>query len=188
MLEAYEHTGDDALLQKRILPTADAVIRFFDSYYKTNEQGQLVFHPSQALETWWDCTNAMPEIAGLHAVTGKLLALPERAATAAQRAYWKSFCRPVAAVADARYTRWQRRWRRPPSWVTSATPRTRNCTRYFLSGCARSKKRTVIWVCAPLKHRWTASTSAGAQDDIFMAYLGRADDARQGGRGSRQSP
>ena len=32
-------------------------------------------HPSQALETWWDCTNPMPELAGLHAVTARLLRL-----------------------------------------------------------------------------------------------------------------
>ena len=70
MLEAYEHTRDEALLRQRILPTADAVIRFFDHYYRTNEQGRLVMHPSQALETWWDCTNPMPELAGLQAWEG----------------------------------------------------------------------------------------------------------------------
>ncbi len=33
-------------------------------------------HPSQALETWWDCTNSMPEIAGLHAIVDRLLSVP----------------------------------------------------------------------------------------------------------------
>ena len=36
MLDAYEYTGDVALLKKRILPTAGAVLRFFDGYYNTN--------------------------------------------------------------------------------------------------------------------------------------------------------
>jgi len=44
-----------------------------------------VMHPSQALETWWDCTNPMPEIAGLHAVIDRLLALPGDLLPAASR-------------------------------------------------------------------------------------------------------
>lgn len=44
-------------------------------------------HPAQALETWWDATNPLPEIAGLHAVTDRLLALSEARLPAADRAY-----------------------------------------------------------------------------------------------------
>lgn len=75
MLDYYDYTADEAFLTEKILPAADAVLPFFDHYYKTDDAGKLVMNPSQALETWWKCTNPMPEIAGLTAVTEKLLTL-----------------------------------------------------------------------------------------------------------------
>ncbi|GEM_PF-1955841 len=42
-------------------------------------------HPSQALETWWHCTNTMPELAGCVAVTERVLALPTQVTSPADR-------------------------------------------------------------------------------------------------------
>ena len=75
--DTYAHTGDTDFLREILLPTALPIVRFFDLFYKTGEDGKLIMHPSQALETWWDCTNPMPEVAGLHAVIARLLALPD---------------------------------------------------------------------------------------------------------------
>jgi len=52
-------------------------------------------HPSQSLETWWECTNPMPELAGLHAITERVLALPERLTTPEQRQFWLAFQRKL---------------------------------------------------------------------------------------------
>jgi hypothetical protein len=46
-------------------------------------------HPSQSAETWWDCTNPMPEIAGLQAVTKALSNLPDDLTSVEQRNSWK---------------------------------------------------------------------------------------------------
>ncbi|MBN2652503.1 MAG: hypothetical protein JXR63_08970 [Spirochaetales bacterium] len=73
MFDYYEHTEDDEFFYSHLLPTAEALLRFFDGYYQTNESGKLHMHPSQALETIWDTVNPMPEVAGLRAVTDKLL-------------------------------------------------------------------------------------------------------------------
>ncbi len=178
MLEAYEHTGDEALLQKRIIPTADAVIRFFDSYYKTNAQGQLVFNPSQALETYLDCTNAMPEVAGLHAVTGKLLALPERAASAAQRAYWKAFAGrlpplPTRSTPDGEAL--------AAAAVIGAKHNSENPELYAVFPfrlCAFEKDNRDLGVNA-LNHRADRGAFGWRQDDLFMAYLGLTDQVRE---------
>ena len=69
MLDYYDHTQDEDFLKNHVLPTAHEILTFFDQHYSTGADGKLVMHPSQALETWWDCTNPMPELAGLHAVT-----------------------------------------------------------------------------------------------------------------------
>ncbi len=64
MLDFYDYTLDEQMLQERLLPTAHEVLTFFDEHYAVDDDGQLVMHPSQALETWWECTNPMPELAG----------------------------------------------------------------------------------------------------------------------------
>lgn len=89
MLDYCEHREDWSYLERTVLPFAELTLRFFDNFYAADEQGKLVMHPSQALETWWECTNPMPEIAGIRAVIQRLLALPEGVAPPLRRASWK---------------------------------------------------------------------------------------------------
>ena len=77
LLDRYEYTEDAEFLRSTVLPATSDLLVFFDRQYKTGGDGKLVMHPSQACETWWDCTNPMPELAGLHAATDRLLALPD---------------------------------------------------------------------------------------------------------------
>lgn len=87
MLEYFDYTGDAAFLRAKAVPLSLEVMTFFDRHYKTGPDGKLVMHPSQALETWWECTNPMPEVAGLRAVAARLLALPGGSLSAAERAF-----------------------------------------------------------------------------------------------------
>jgi lysophospholipase L1-like esterase len=178
MLNHYEFTSDKKLLEERIIPTAHAVLRFFDLYYKTNADGKLVMHPSQALETWWDCTNPMPELAGLRAVTARLLTLPESAAPAASRAYWKELLAKLPplptrdtpsgqAYAPAERFANKRNAEQPELYVV-----------FPFRLCSFEKENLDLGLNA-LKHRWNRGHNGWSQDDIFMAYLGLADDARQ---------
>lgn len=179
MLDAWEHTGDEKLLRQRIVPTARAVMRFFDHYYKTNANGALVMHPSQALETWWDCTNPMPEVAGLRAIALRLLALPESAVPAAERAYWRSFfarlpelpTREVPggrAFAPAERFEAKRNIENPELYCVFP---------FRLSSFNRANAELGV---NALTHRWDRGHSGWRQDDIFMAYLGLTNDARKG--------
>jgi alpha-L-fucosidase 2 len=178
MLDHYEFTTDKKLLDKRIIPTADAVLRFFDRYYKTNADGKLVMHPSQALETWWDCTNPMPELAGLRAVTARLLALPETATPAESRAYWTELLTKLPplptrdapsgkAYAPAEKFANKKNFEQPELYVV-----------FPFRLCSFEKENRDLGLNA-LKHRWNRGHNGWWQDDIFMAYLGLADEARQ---------
>jgi hypothetical protein len=91
MLDDFDHQQDTVFLTGKILPAALPILRWFDRYYATDTSGKLVMNPSQALETWWNCTNPMPEVAGLQAVTARLLALPEPLLPAADRAFLTTF-------------------------------------------------------------------------------------------------
>ena len=75
MLETHAHTGDTALLTDELLPIARAVLDFYAQHYTNDAAGKLHVVPAQALETWWEAENPMPEIAGLHSVLPRLLAL-----------------------------------------------------------------------------------------------------------------
>lgn len=73
MIDYFEHTNDLNFFNKSLLPTARKILTFFDLHYALDDKGKLIMHPSQALETWWECTNPMPEVAGLYSITERLL-------------------------------------------------------------------------------------------------------------------
>ena len=77
LLDYHAYTQDDAWFKQKALPAIREYVRFFDEHYKLDAKGRYNMNPAQALETWWDCTNPMPEVAGLTRVTERLLALPK---------------------------------------------------------------------------------------------------------------
>ena len=74
----HAYVGDDDWFRTDALPSIREYLRYFDEHYGLDAGGRYLMHPSQACETWWECTNPMPEIAGLIRVTDMLLAMPER--------------------------------------------------------------------------------------------------------------
>ncbi len=90
MLDYAAYTGDQRFLSERALPMARQTLRYFDSRFPRDDRGVLVISPTQAIETYWSgVVNDAPTVAGLRAVTGQLLALPETAGTPEDRALWK---------------------------------------------------------------------------------------------------
>ena len=178
MLDYYEYVEDVAFLRRTLLPTAQAVLTFFDQHYDTDERGKLVMHPSQAAETWWDCTNPTPEVAGLHAVTARLLALPKDLSTANERAFWTELrhklpelpTREVDAVkmlAPAEKYAEKRNIENPELYAVFP---------FRLVSFEKPNARLGI---EALRHRWDQGNFGWRQDDLFMAYLGLADEARE---------
>ena len=86
MLDAYDHTGDTAFLQTKILPYATDLFRFIETRYPDRVAGKLSMNPIHSVETFWDTTNSMPVVAGMNAVLGRLLALPAGLLSPAQTA------------------------------------------------------------------------------------------------------
>ena len=86
MLDYYEHTGDKAFLENRLLPMASSVLRYFDTRFRKDADGRIVLDPTQSVETYWhDVINDTPTVAGLNDVTTRLCALPEKLTTPEQR-------------------------------------------------------------------------------------------------------
>jgi len=179
MLDYYEHTEDADFLQQTALPAAQEILTFFDQHYKTGPDGKLHMHPAQALETWWDCVNPMPELAGLHAVTARLLALPEQLTTPAQRAFWHQLRAKLpelptlrtedgkTMLAPAREFKNKRNIENPELYAV------------FPFRLFAIDKPNIQYAVEALNRRKDRGALGWRQDDVFMAYLGLADEARQ---------
>jgi hypothetical protein len=89
MLDYYDITCDEKFLTSQILPFISEIITFFDCHYSRDEKGLIKFEPAQSLETYWNSVNPLPEIAGLRSVLERLLQLPVKITTEAQRTVWK---------------------------------------------------------------------------------------------------
>ena len=77
LLRYHAFTQDDEWFRSKALPSVREYVRYFDDHYGLDASGRYLMHPAQATEMWWNCTNPMPEIAGLTCVTEMLLALPK---------------------------------------------------------------------------------------------------------------
>lgn len=76
MLDRYHMTGDKAFLDEMLLPIAENVVLFYDQHWQRDDDGKIIFHPAQSLETWWDSRNPLPVVAGLRYILGRMVELP----------------------------------------------------------------------------------------------------------------
>ncbi len=177
MLDYYEHTLDERFLKEKVVPVADSVLRFFDNIYSVGPDGKLVIEPAQALETWWDCRNPMPEVAGLHAVTSRLLALSDKLPKE-MWAFLKRFERKIPPL---------------PVEERNGVPMLAPAERYAHKANVENPELYAVFPFRlvsfekpnaelginALKHRWDRGNFGWRQDDIFMAYLGLAREAKE---------
>jgi len=178
LLDRYAYTGDTKFLRDTTLPAVREFLTFFDRQYPTGADGKLVMYPSQALETWRDCTNAMPELAGLYAVTERCLALPERRTTQEDRAFWQALRDKLPALPLTL----------SPDGKTMLAPaqsfaNKRNCENPELYAVFPFRqfglgRPNIEWGIEALKHRGDRGAFGWRQDDVFMTYLGLTAEAR----------
>jgi len=105
MLDYYEHTGDRVFLEKRLLPMALSVLKYFDTRFRKDADGRIVLDPTQAVETYWTgVINDTPSVAGLNDVTTRLHALPADLTSPDQRRFFSHIkaAAPVIPIEEAR--------------------------------------------------------------------------------------
>lgn len=179
LLDYYDHTGDTNYLTQKILPATLPLVRWFDRYYTNIVGGKLVMNPSQALETWWICTNAMPEVAGLQAVVARLLALPTNLVSASDRVFLTNLQAKIPPL---------------PTRVVGSTTMLAPAQSYASKNnielpeqyavypfrLVSFEKTNAAWGVAAYDAAGSGDKGANGwrQDDIFMAYLGLADRAK----------
>ncbi len=177
MLDYYDYTQDVDFLKNKIIPVANDVIKFFDNYYKKNEHGKMVMYPAMAAETWWDCTNPMPELAGLYGIARRLLLLPDSITKKEDRILWNKL---LASL---------------PELPTRETPSGRALAPAERYAEKNNVENPELYAVFPFRHfgvgnanidlainalenRWDKGNFGWRQDDLFMAYLGLTEQAR----------
>ncbi len=90
MLDRWDYTRDTQFLQRRVLPMAESVLRYFDTRFKKDTRGKVILDPTQAVETYWyGVVNDMPTTAGLIAITSRLKALPAGLVDARRKSFFE---------------------------------------------------------------------------------------------------
>ncbi|MDO5310166.1 MAG: DUF5703 domain-containing protein [Planctomycetia bacterium] len=180
-IQAYEYTLDEAFLKQKAIPTANAVLKFFDSYYQTDSaSGKLAMSPAQALETWWDCDNPTPEIAGIRAVTQKLLALPKELTTEEDRAFWQAlFAKTPEVPTRVDEKSGLKVLAAAGRFAQSRNVETPELYPVFPFRLYSFEKPEIELAQNAYKIRLNHFSTGWAQDDIFCAYLGDGEGVRE---------
>lgn len=177
MLDYYHFTEDRRFAKQTLLPLATQVLEFYARHYPRNADGQLVLKPSQSLETWWDCVNPMPDIAGMKSDLDRLLALPRDLVPAAQHAAWQ---RLRAAVPPLPLRKVDGQTILAPAEKYASEHNAENPELYavFPYRLFGVGKPELAMARATFAHRQFKGNHGWQQDDTQAAFLGLAEQAR----------
>ncbi|MHC4328454.1 MAG: DUF5703 domain-containing protein [Planctomycetota bacterium] len=175
MLDYYAMTQDEQFLSDTVLPIAEAVLTFYDEHWQRDASGKIRFEPAQALETWWECVNPAPEVAGLRYVIGRLLDL-EKGVTGSQKAAWRKLLAdlPPVPVAEQDGKKFVLPAEKFDVLRNSENPELYTVFPYRLYGlaCGDLEIGLETW-----RRRRVKESVGWRQDSIQAAYLGLADEA-----------
>jgi alpha-L-fucosidase 2 len=179
MADYFAYTRDEPFLREKLLPFIEAVLTFFDEHYGVGPDGKLDMTPSQALETWWDCTNAMPEVAGLHHLVKVSKTLPAESLPASfmsllTRLEAKLPPIPTREIDGVRMLAPAERFANKQN---VENPELYAVYPFRLYGLGKPDIELAV---RALDRREDKGHFGWRQDDIFMALLGLTDQARKG--------
>ena len=179
-LQRYEYDGDEKFLREKALPIAFSLLRFFDTFYeKDPATGKMKATPSQALETWWECVNAAPEIAGIRAVVEHILALPQGLISDEERA----FCERALAWAPELPERVDKETGKAylapaERFASNHNLETPELYSLFPFRLVAFESPNADKARLAMEKRLNKFHSGWGQDDVFYAYLGDRENAR----------
>jgi hypothetical protein len=180
MLEYYEYTEDEKFLNEKAIPFATEILTFFDQHYKVDANGKLHIFPAQSLETYWDGTsNPMPEIAGLRAIIERMERLPEPSLTENVKNFIAALKQKLPELPTVKSPD-GKTMLAPAEKFTPPRHNFENPELYavYPFRLIAYDKPNAEWGIEALKHRKDRGAFGWRQDDLFMAYLGLTDEAR----------
>ncbi|MBZ0257627.1 DUF5703 domain-containing protein, partial [bacterium] len=179
MIDYYQYTNDKAFFKSVLLPMSDSLLEFWDKHYKTNENGELVMYPAQALETLQDAKNPTTDIAGLQWVLKYLLTLSEDQAGTKHIAFWKNLQKkippmPMSESDEGRIIAGAAETYAPPG--NSENPELYSVFPFRIFGVEKPEIELARRTFMQRKNRGPVGWR---QDDTQAAYLGLTDIAKE---------
>ncbi len=77
MVDYYDHTGDMEFMRGKLLPVISAGVTFYDQHFARGTDGKLLLDPVNSIEMFWKTRNPAPDLAALHFLLPRLIALPD---------------------------------------------------------------------------------------------------------------
>lgn len=180
MLKYYEYTGDSAFLKDEAIPMAQAGLNFYYQNFSRDLSGKLNMYPTDGLETYYNTTNSLVEVAAIHENLQMLLDLPVSETTAAQRAQWEEMLSaapdiPTRLNADGQemlspaetYDHLPRNVENPELYAIFP---------FELYGLGRPD---LAFATRAFDSRLNTATGSWQTDAIFAAQVGKTQEARQ---------
>ena len=175
----WQYTRDDRWFKEKALPSVREYVRYFNDHYGLDAKGRYHMYPAQAVETWQLCTNPMPEVAGLTRVTDFLLAMPDGMLSDEDRAFFAKVRSQLPELPT----------RKIDGGGIAFAPgekfdKHRNCESpelycvFPFRLCSFEKPNAEIGRCT-YANRYHKLYRGWAQDEVFAAYLGMAEEARE---------
>jgi hypothetical protein len=88
LIDTYAYTRDREFLEQYLLPIADECLLWWDQHWEREASGKLQMYPVHSQETYWEVTNATPDVAGLTWTLDRLLEMDDDAIGADRRVRW----------------------------------------------------------------------------------------------------
>ncbi len=89
LLDYFDHTRDETFAREYLVPMMDLGLTFFREHFPRDQQGRLRIEPANSAEMFWKTRNPVTDVAGLHYLLPRLLALPDSVAPSATKAAWR---------------------------------------------------------------------------------------------------
>ena len=177
MLDYYDYTQDLDFMQEKIKPTSREFLAFFELRHSVDESGKIAMHPSQSLETWWDCTNPMPEIAGMYSVLNRFAAVPDKISQIYQ-VIWNHVRTKLPELPieekDGVYLLAPAK-----KYATKKNSETPELYAVFPFRLVTFDKGNVQLGIDTLRRRAHRGAKGWRQDELFMTHLGLGEEAQQ---------
>ncbi|MDX6766574.1 MAG: DUF5703 domain-containing protein [Candidatus Methylacidiphilales bacterium] len=90
MLDYFDHTQDEKFAREYLVPMMDLGLAFFREHFPRDGEGRLRIEPANSAEMFWKTRNPVTDVAGLHYLLPRLIALPTTCLPEKTRSQWRS--------------------------------------------------------------------------------------------------
>ncbi|MDR1485474.1 MAG: DUF5703 domain-containing protein, partial [Planctomycetaceae bacterium] len=177
-IEYCEYTGDEKFLTEKVIPFATEILTFFDQRYSVGANGKFVMFPAQSLETWWDCEEPAPEIAGMKAVIEQLERLPENLLMVDKRKFLAELKQKLPELPVMKSPAGNLMFAPAKRFANKRNFENTELYAVYPFRLIAYDKPNVELAVEAFKYRRDRGAFGWRQDDLFAAYLGLTDEAK----------